>query len=189
MKVLNLHIKNMVCPRCIKVVTDELKALGAEVVHVELGYATIKFRTPEISIHRISEVLHAQGFELLQDEDEVLLESIKINLLAYLDHIEATKEPEQLSMFLSKKVGKNYSLLSKHFSKNTQLTIEKHFIHLKIERVKELLDYNELTLSQIAARLGYSNVHYLSSQFKKVTGKSVTAYKKGMPMRRSLDGL
>lgn len=189
MKVLNLHIKNMVCPRCIKVVSDELKALGADVLHVELGYASIKFPASEIQINRISEVLEKQGFELLEDENSMLLENIRINLIAYLAHIENNKEFESLSIFLGRKIGKNYSLLSKHFSRGMLKTIEKHFIHLKIERVKELLDYNELTLSQIASRLGYNNVHYLSTQFKKVVGESVTAYKKGMPKRKSLDKL
>ena len=189
MKELNLHIKNMVCPRCIKVVSDELKALEAEVLRIELGYAKIKFHTSGITIHSISEVLEKQGFELLENEDDVLLENIRINLIAYLAHIENNKEFESLSVFLSKKIGKNYSLISKHFSKNNHKTIEKYFIDLKIERVKELLDYNEFTLSQIASRLKYSNVHYLSTQFKKVTGKSVTDYKKGMPERKSLDGM
>lgn len=179
----------MVCPRCIKVVTDELMALGAEVLHVELGYASIRFPASEIQIIRISEVLEKQGFELLEDEDSVLLENIKINLIGYLAHVENNKEVECLSMFLSRKIGKNYSLISKHFSKNRRKTIERYFIGLKIERVKELLDYNELTLSQIASRLGYNNVHYLSSQFKKITGESVTDYKKGKPKRNSLDGL
>jgi YesN/AraC family two-component response regulator len=186
---LNLHIKNMVCPRCIKVVSEELKSLGAEILHVELGYAHIKFLSCEIQMSRISETLEKQGFELLEDEDGVLLEKIRIHLIAYLAHIENNKEPESLSVFLGRKIGKNYSLLSKHFSKNNHKTIEKHFINLKIERVKELLDYNEFTLSQIAPKLGYSNVHYLSSQFKKITGESVTMYKKSMHKRKFLDAL
>ena len=189
MKALDLHIKNMVCPRCIKVVSDELKAVGAEVLHVELGYASIKFPASETQNIRISEVLEKQGFELLEDENSVLLENIRINIIAYLAHIENNKEFESLSMFLRRKIGKNYSLISKHFSKNTHKTIEKHFIDLKIERVKELLDYNEFTLSQIASRLGYNNVHYLSSQFKRITGESVTNYKKGKPKRKFLDVL
>lgn len=189
MKKLILHIKNMVCPRCIKVVSDELKALGAEVLHVELGHAIIKFHASEIQIKSISDALEKQGFELLEDENNVLLENIRINLLAYLAHIENSKEYLSLSLYMSRKMGKNYCSLSKLFSKNMDKTIERHFIHLKIERVKELLDYNELTLSQIALKLGYNNVHYLSSQFKKITGKSVTEYKKGLLKRRFLDGL
>ena len=189
MKELNLHIKNMVCPRCITAVSEGLKALGAEVLHVELGYASIRFPVDKIEINKISEVLEKQGFKLLEDEDSMLLEKIRINLIAYLAHIENNKEPESLSVFLSRRVGKNYSLISKHFSKNVHNTIERYFIDLKIERVKELLDYNELTLSQIAPSLGYNNVHYLSSQFKKVVGQSVTNYKKGVHKRKALDGL
>ena len=189
MNELNLHIKNMVCPRCIKVVKDELEALGAEVLHIELGYANIKFRTSEITSQNISEVLVKHGFELLENENEVLLENIRINLINYLSYIENNENTEPLSLYLSRKIGKNYSFLSKHFSRNNHKTIEKYFINLKLERVKELLDYNEFNLSQIAARLKYSNVHYLSAQFKKVTGKSVTDYKKGRPERKFLDGM
>lgn len=189
MKELNLHIKNMVCPRCIKVVSDELKALGAEILHLELGYASIKFPDTKIQINRISVALEKHGFELLENESDVLIESIRINLINYLSYIENNKNTEPLSLFLSRRIGKNYSFLSKHFSKSNHKTIEKYFIDLKIERVKELLDYKEYTLSQIAGRLNYSNVHYLSAQFKKVTGKSVTDYKKGSSGRKFLDGV
>ena len=179
----------MICPRCIKVVNDELISLGAEILQIELGHAQVKFSTSEIHVKRISEVLEKQGFELLEDESDVLLENIKIYLLAYLGYIETNKEPMPLSAFLSKAIGKNYSLLSRHFSKCCHKTIEKHFIHIKIERVKELLDYNQMTLSQIATQLKYSSVHYLSSQFKTVVGKSVTAYKRGIGGRKSFDSL
>ena len=189
MKEFNLHIKNMVCPRCIKVVRDELRALGAEVLQVELGHARIRCNTSKIQITSISEILEKQGFELLEDENDMLLEKIRINLIAFLEHIENSKETERLSVFISRKIGKNYSLLSKHFSKCNHQTIEKHFIRLKIERVKELLDYDELTLSEIASKLKYNSVHYLSSQFKKITGKSVTSYKKGLHNRKSWDKL
>lgn len=189
MEEFNLHIKNMVCPRCIKVVSDELKALGAEILHVELGYVNITFPVGKMDTHRISAVLEKQGFELLEDEEKVLLEKIRVNLIAFLEHIENSKETERLSVFISRKIGKNYSLLSKHFSKCNHQTIEKHFIRLKIERVKELLDYDELTLSQIASKLKYNSVHYLSSQFKKITGESVTSYKKSLHNRKSWDKL
>lgn len=189
MKEFNLHIKNMVCPRCIKVVRDELRALGAEVLQVELGHARIRCNTSKIQITSISEILEKQGFELLEDENDMLLEKIRINLISYLTHIENNKEYESLSLYMSRKMGKNYCSISRHFSRNMDKTIEKHFIHLKIERVKELIDYNELTLSQIALKLGYNNVHYLSFQFKKVTGQSVTEYKKGITKRKFWDSL
>ncbi|MEP0712924.1 AraC family transcriptional regulator [Algoriphagus sp.] len=189
MEELNLHIKNMVCPRCIKVVRDELTVLGAEVLQVEMGQARIRCFPSEIQISSISEILEKQGFELLEDENDMLLEKIRINLISYLIHIENNKEYESLSLYMSTKTGKNYCSISRHFSKYTNKTIEKYLIHLKIERVKELLEYNELTLSQIALKLRYNNVHYLSFQFKKVTGQSVTEYKKGNMKRRSWDKL
>ena len=132
--------------------------------------------------------MEKNGFEIVKDESTILLEKIKINLIKYLTLIEDEKyKTEPLSKFLTGQIGKNYSLLSKHFSKYTNKTIERHLIDLKIERVKELLDYNELTLSEIAIRLGYSSVHYLSSQFKKITGKSASNYKKGKHTRKPLD--
>src|SRR5690606_31609995 len=148
----NLHIKNMVCPRCIEVVRDELGAVGAEVLQVELGHARIRCNTSKIQINSMSKIFEMQGLELIEDEDDMLLEKIKINLISYLTHIENNKEYESLSLYMSRKMGKNYCSISRHFSRNMDKTIEKHFIHLKIERVKELIDYNELTLSQIALK-------------------------------------
>lgn len=187
MKKLTLHIKNMVCSRCIKVVYDELKNLGVEILGVELGYAYIKEPTAELS-KQILKALEKNGFEIIKDENTILLEKIKLNLIKYLRLIEDEKyKAEPLSKFLTTQIGKNYSLLSKHFSKHTNKTLEEHFINLKIERVKELLDYEELSLSQISARLRYSSVHYLSSQFKKVTGQSASSYRKGRHTRNPLD--
>lgn len=179
----------MVCSRCIKVVCDELKNLGVEVLDIELGYAYIEEPTAELS-EQILKALEKNGFEIVKDESTILLEKIKINLIKYLTLIEDEKyKAEPLSKFLAGQIGKNYSLLSKHFSKHTNKTIEKHYIDLKIERVKELFDYEELTLSQISIRLRYSSVYYLSSQFKKITGISPTTYKKAKYKRNFLDML
>lgn len=181
-----LHIKNMVCPRCIIVIREELQRIGAEVLNIELGYAEIT--TFHLDNHHVEEALEKFGFELIHDREKVLIEEVKIKIIEYLHYLENNKDAKPLSIYLSKSLGKNYGYLSKHFSKFESRTIEKYLVLQKIERVKELLDYDELTLSQIAIRLGYSSVHYLSSQFKRITGVSVSHFRKNrLPKRKFLD--
>ncbi len=187
-----LHIKNMVCDRCIMAIKNTLTSLGVQISHVELGYAQVKI--PEaVSWEAIASELNELGFELLQDKDMVLLEQIKLAVIRFLQMPPAEKETLSLSKFIASSVGKNYYYVSKLFSKVEGRTIEQYYIQLRVEKVKELIDYDEMSLGQIAAQLGYSSVHYLSSQFKKVTGISVSAYRKstsgkgGFPMRTPID--
>nr|WKN35894.1 helix-turn-helix domain-containing protein [Tunicatimonas sp. TK19036] len=185
-----LHIKNMVCPRCIMVVENELKALGAEVQAVKLGYAEVTL--PEaITLHIVDNKLKEFGFELLYDADSILAEEAKTAVLAYLKHLEQEgKNAKKLSDFVSSEIGKNYNYLSKIFSKQTGHTLEKYYILLRVEKVKELLDYDQLNVSEIALQLGYSSVHYLSNQFKRITGLSISDYKKRLRINRGfLDDL
>ena len=177
MESINLHIKNMVCPRCILVVEEELKRMGAQILSIELGYVTIRTENKP-TFEEINERLQKFGFELLEDKTEVMLEQIKLTISEYLAKLESHENDNTLSDYLSKELGKNYNFLSKLFSKLEIQTIESYFIEKRIDRVKELLDYDEKSLSEIAVNLGYSSVHYLSAQFKKVTGCSVTDYKK-----------
>src|SRR5699024_8440145 len=108
----------------------------------------------------------------------------------YVQNLEGLEETPKLSGYLSEKLHQNYSSLSTVFSESEQTTIEKYLIHLKIERVKEWLSYGELTLSEIAYKLNYSSVAYLSRQFKQITGLSVTDYKKARDsFRKPLDGV
>lgn len=184
-----LRIKHMVCPRCIMVVRDELQRIGVEVVHVELGYAEVNLPIL-LDVQQIEEALKKFGFELLHDKEKVLVEEIKIQVIKYLYSLESRKDVDALSGFLSHHLGKNYTYLSKLFSRIEGRTIQQYLVLQKIERVKELVDYDELTLSQIAAKLGYSSVHYLSSQFKKATGISVASFKERKQLKRKpLDGV
>lgn len=179
-----LHIKNMVCPRCILVVRDRLTQIGLKVDHVELGYAEVgASKLSDLYIQQIKEVLEEVGFELMYDQEAILVEKMKVLVIEYLHELEK-KNVEALSSFLSRNLGKNYTYLSKLFSKVEGRTIQKYLILQKTERVKELLEYDELTLSQIASKLGYSRVHYLSSQFKNVTGEAVSSYKKREEVKR-----
>jgi AraC-like DNA-binding protein len=184
-----LHIKNMVCPRCITVVRETLENIGYTVREVELGKAVVDGE-PNISMSAVDEQLQNHGFELLQGKDQKLIEQIKALLIQYVQKLEESDEVPKLSDYLAEELHQNYSSLSSAFSQSEDITLEKYLIHLKIERVKELLSYNELTLSEIAYELSYSSVAHLSGQFKQITGMSVTDYKKAKDsFRRPLDGI
>ncbi len=181
MKKLTLHIKDMICPRCETVISQEMQKLEARVVAIKPGYATVEVPTT-VDINLIAERLRRHGFELLKDPEEQLVERIKTTTLHYLSRQQdaAVKGEKMLilSAFLTRAIGRSYSHLSKLFSKHEGKTLEHYYIGLRIERVKELLDYQELNISQIADKLGYSSGHYLSAQFRKVTGRSISDYRK-----------
>ena len=176
MESFNLHIKNMVCPRCLWVVREELIKMGANIVKIELGHANIILHENN-SLDKIEKKLNEYGFELLNDKDEIIINQIRKAVQNYVSCLESKNMEILLSDYLVKEVGKNYNYLSKLFSQIESTTIENYYINLKISRVKELLDYGEYNLSEIAAILGYSSVQYLSSQFKGITGMSVSEYK------------
>ncbi len=172
-----LHIKNMVCSCSIMVVKNELESLGVRVTEIELGYATI-LRPKEVSKAMIAARLQPFELELLPEQTTIMIEETKIAVLQYLQMPSPKKASKNLSQYIADEVGRNYNSLSKLFSKKEGKTIEQYYIQLKVEKVKEFLDYDELSSGQIAIKLGYSSVHHLSSQFKKVSGLSVTAFKK-----------
>lgn len=184
-----LNIRNMVCPRCVMVVRETLEELDYEVQDVELGRAVITVGAT-VDFEEIDERLKEYGFELIKGKNQQIVEQIKTLLIQYVQQLEENEEPPKVSEYLADKLHQNYSSLSSVFSEQEQTTIEKYLIHLKIERVKELLSYGEMTLSEIAWKLNYSSVAYLSSQFKQITGMSVTDYKKARDsFRKPLDGI
>jgi YesN/AraC family two-component response regulator len=186
-KLKELHIKGMVCRRCISVIKNELEILGAEVLSIELGTALIKYSENKVSAGSIKEALNNNEFELLTDEDAKEIEKIKLILVQIIDDMPIVMKVN-LSQILANKMGKEYTSLSKLFSKVEDNTIEKYFIHLKIEKSKELIQNDQLNFTQIAYELGYSSVNYLSNQFKQTIGMSMSEYKKlSVWNRRSLD--
>ena len=190
METTSLYIKNMVCPRCISTVSAVLSGAGIQVQHVTLGEAIIQTPSEGINESVLREALQQQGFELLSDREKQITEKIKATLIDYLEHFQTHYEPVTTSVFLAEKLDIPYQQLSKIFSRQENNTIEKYFIRLKIEKVKELLSYHQLTLSEIAYQLKYSSVQHLSNQFKKITGLSVSDYKNStIPARTSLDAL
>jgi len=173
-----LHIKNMVCNRCIRAVQDEIEGLGFTIRSVELGEVVIKEEVGNDELDRISKVLSENGFELITDKRSLIINSIKTLIIDYIHHGGEKPHHMNLSDFLSTELGHDYSYLSHLFSSVEGKTIEKYLILQKIEKVKELLVYDELTLNEISYHLGYSSVAHLSKQFKDVTGLTPSHYKK-----------
>jgi len=173
---MKLHIKNMVCDRCKMVVKAELEKLGYQPVSVELGEVVLEKELSAEEKTKLNENLHVVGFELIDDKKSQLIEKIK-NLIIELVHQQNSTLKINLSDYLSNQLNHDYNYMTNLFSEVEGTTIEKYFIAQKIEKVKELLVYDELTLSEIAWQLNYSSVAYLSSQFKKVTGLTPSHFK------------
>lgn len=179
-----LHIKNMVCHRCIMAVNHALRALGLHPLSVELGIAvTAEEMTPELRL-QVKEALEALEFELIDDRRLQTVQQMKDLIIAMVHHPTTLPIQTNLSDYLARTIGKDYGTLSKLFSEATGNTVEKYVIAQKIERAKELLTYGELTLNEIADRLGYSSTAYLSAQFKSVTGITPTQFKQQKEKRR-----
>lgn len=171
-----LHIKNMVCDRCITAVRSELEKLDIDAKSVVLGEVELtSFIDPETK-NQLRDNLEKIGFELLEDKKHQLTERVK-NIIIELVHHKNTQLNINLSDYISEQIGGDYSSISKQFSETEHTTIEKFFIAQKIERVKELISYNEWTLSEISDHLHYSSVAHLSGQFKKITGMTPSEYK------------
>ena len=180
-----LYIKNMVCDRCIKVVSEELTKVGYEVIKIKLGEAVIDYANKKHDLDVIRNVLLKNGFELVDDKHSKLIEKVKVLIIEKIHHQTGGLEKFSFSKYLSNELGVNYSQLSSVFSSCESITIEKFIIKQKIEKVKELLTYDELTLSEIAFKLGYSSVQHLSNQFKQITGLNPTYFKKLKDHRRN----
>jgi AraC family transcriptional regulator len=177
MKKTHLHIKNMVCNRCIKVVKEDLEKLGLNVQEVKLGEAVVDDDLDNAKLEEVRDVLEEDGFELLDNKKAQLVEKIKNVIIDIIHHHKEETPHYNFSHIIAEKLDMDYNYLSNLFSSMESTTIEKFIIAQRIEKVKELLVYDELSLSEIAYKLGYSSVHHLSAQFKKVTGLTPTHFK------------
>jgi len=181
----------MVCPRCIKVVREELENLGYTIKNIKLGEVELSERENEIDLKMIKERLHKEGFELIEDSKSKLVDAVKTEIINVIQkYKEEDLEKIVFSKYLREQLGKDYFTLSSLFSKMEGITIEHFIIMQKIEKAKELLRYGEMTLSEIAYELGYTSVQHLSNQFKKVTGITASQFKKDIDnLRISIDSI
>ncbi|WP_255578591.1 AraC family transcriptional regulator [Chitinophaga sp. sic0106] len=182
-----LYIKNMVCPRCIKVVKSLLEAEGLEIAKMELGKASVKGDIDAEQLNRLIPALQEEGFLLIDDKKQQLVAAIKSIIVDTVHYTDLDEMKENFSSLLSTRLQKDYHLLSSLFSELEGTTIEQYIIQQKIEKVKELLRYNELSLSEISYKLGYSSVAHLSAQFKKVTGLTPSQFRQTDAGRIPLD--
>lgn len=187
---MELHIKNMVCQRCIKVVREGLEQAGVAVSSIQLG---VVHTTTELDANTLDVVrtqLAHQGFELIDDKKTRLIEQVKTLIIESVHHNQTKPGHLNYSDYLARNTAHEYGYLSQLFSSVEGITIEKYIILQKIERVKELLFYGELTLSEIAYSMGYSSVQHLSGQFKKVTGFTPSYFKEMRQQKRKfIDGI
>jgi len=172
-----LFIKNMVCSRCKIVVKIELEKMALHCMKVELGEVDILEKITIEQREQLRAVLLRSGLDLISDKKETLIEKIKsilIEMIHYSDELPKIK----ISYYLSEKLNYDYTYLSNIFSETVGMSIQQFIITHKIERVKELLAYEDLTLSEIAFKLNYSSTAHLSGQFKKITGMIPSHFKK-----------
>jgi AraC-like DNA-binding protein len=158
------------------VVKSELEKTGIHFLSVDLGEIELGKEPTEKQLEKLDQGLKYMGFELIDDKKSRIIEKIKNHIIKLIHHSEDGMKTN-LSDYLADKLHYDYTYLSNLFSEVENTTIEKYFISQRIEKIKELLVYDELTLSEIADKLGYSSVAYLSSQFKKVTGLTPSYYK------------
>lgn len=166
----------MVCNRCIIVMKNELEKLGLSAISIKLGEVIFEKNLTVEEKEKLDKALLELGFQIIDDKKSRIIEKIK-NTIIELVHHQENEAKTNLSDILSTKLHHDYNYLSNLFSEIEGTTIEKYFIAQKIERVKELLVYDELSLSEIAFQLNYSSVAYLSNQFKKITGLTPSHFK------------
>ncbi len=173
---MKLYIKYMVSNRCKVAVKDELKKLGLHYIMVNLGEVEIMEDLSEEEWERVKTALFSIGFELIDDKRSVLIERIKNTIIEMIYHSNEVIKTK-FSNYLSKKLNYNYTYLANLFSEVQGITIEQFIISHKIEKIKELIIYGELNITEIAWKMNYSSVAHLSNQFKKIAGLSPSHFK------------
>ncbi|WP_028298262.1 helix-turn-helix domain-containing protein [Olivibacter sitiensis] len=188
---MKLHVKNMVCPRCIMAVEQLLSEQNIDFSKVDLGLVELPYAAIEDEkISRFRAGLVQLGFDLIDDHKTQLINQVKQLVIKQLRDDSWRSHRMNFSDAITSAIPYSYNYVSQVFSENEGLTLEKFIIAQKIEMAKELLSYGELSLNQIADKLDYSSSAHLSAQFKKVTGISPSEYKKlEKPDRKALDSL
>lgn len=189
---MKLFIKNMVCNRCIYVVENQLKKLKLKYIFVQLGEIDFgNYILTDIEMEKLSIDLSSLGFEILDDKTSQLVEKVKRLILEYVNHLSLKNKKENLSDYLKNNLNYDYNYISNLFSSISGETMEHYYINLKIEKIKELLLYDELTVNEISHQMGYSSASHLSNQFKRETGLTPTYFRKmkDTKIRNPIDNL
>jgi len=182
-----IHIKNMVCPRCISAVSNILRELDISYGSIKLGEIELISSLSDDNKNAFFKALQKSGFSLINDRRSQLIEQMKTSVVDKIHH-SSDELDIKWADYLSDKLHLDYKYLSSLFSLVESITFEQYIINQKIECIKELIAYDELNLSEIAFKLNYSSVAYLSNQFKKVVGMTPTQFKKVIDKnRKSLD--
>lgn len=181
---MKLYIKYMVSNRCKMLVKESLKDLGLHFIVVELGVVEIMETLSRQQLDSLKAVLNESGLELMDDKRAMLIERIKTVIIEMVHHSDELPK-SNFSDFISEKLNHDYTYLANLFSEVQGTTIEQFIIAHKVERIKELIIYGELNITEIAYKMNYSSVAHLSSQFKKVTGLTPTHFKQLKDKKRN----
>ena len=185
-----LFIRNLTSNCCMILLRERLEGFGIKVNHVQPGKASLSYDRGRFDHSGISGILQDIGMEVMESREKVLVESIKQTVIELIHHLNNVDSIVRKSDYLVEKLGYSYQHLSKTFSAHEPATLERFVILHKIERIKELIDNGEYTLSEIAYMMDYSSVQYLSNQFHKITGMTVSDYKSSdRSSRKSIDNI
>jgi AraC-like DNA-binding protein len=179
-------IKNMVCDRCVSSVNNIFNNLNIEYKFISLGYYHIKC-VPELTFLELKSSLIENGFELIENANEMICSKIKSYLIQFINSESHLKVP--ISKLLSENLNYSYNYLSKVFSKHKKTTIEKYYLKLKIEKIKEFLSYDQLSIKELAYKFDYNSLSHMSNHFKKETGLSPSVFRKKNIKREGLNHL
>ncbi len=174
---MKLIVRNMVCDRCKAAVARILKAQGLQAVHLDLGEVVLEQEPTTAELQNLKEHLEQEGFALVDDRTAAMIARAKAAIVKLVHHGDALQGRVKLSEHLTSALSRDYSTISTLFSQVEGITIEQYFLLQRIERVKELISYDERTMSEIADSTGFSSVAHLSAQFKKLTGMTPSAFK------------
>ena len=173
----NLMIRNMVSNCCMILLRERLEAAGILVDQVQLGQATVSYDPAKHNHGTVSKLLAEIGLDVIEGREMIMVEKTKQAVIELIHHMNNVDSVVRKSDYLVEKLGYSYQYLSKTFSAHEPVTLERYIILQKIERIKQLIDNDEFTLSEIAFMMDYSSVQYLSNQFHKITGMTVSEYK------------
>ncbi|GAC1310140.1 MAG: hypothetical protein NVSMB24_26810 [Mucilaginibacter sp.] len=169
------------------IVRQQLETLGFTVSQIALGHADITPDPDEEQVQLIAAALKLPGFELINKETDKIVEAIKNIVVELVHHTDLSELKTSYSDLIANRLGKDYTYLSRMFSNSQDMTIERFIIEQKVEKIKELLDYGELNLNEIAYEMGYSSSAHLSTQFKSITGFTPSQYRSSEQQRKPID--